>query len=71
MKSHHVTLKILKKIDDEMSESTKFMNPGKVKNITKSVELPNAVDDAQSISRACQTVIEQKNLKFITFSCST
>lgn len=53
----HVTLKILKKMGGDKDEDVKYMNPGKVKNITKSLTLLSPTSDATIIGDTCQKVL--------------
>lgn len=58
----HVTLKILKKVGGDESEDTKYMNPGKVKNLTKSLTLLDPTNDPQVIADTCQKLFQQMHL---------
>eukprot|EP01127_Copromyxa_protea_P020628 TRINITY_DN691_c2_g1_i3.p1 TRINITY_DN691_c2_g1~~TRINITY_DN691_c2_g1_i3.p1 ORF type:complete len:294 (+),score=50.86 TRINITY_DN691_c2_g1_i3:962-1843(+) len=58
----HVTLKILKKVGGEEANSVKYMNPGAVKNITKSFTLSNATDNPEILGSTCCKLFQQMHV---------
>eukprot|EP01126_Amoeba_proteus_P056865 TRINITY_DN7201_c0_g3_i8.p1 TRINITY_DN7201_c0_g3~~TRINITY_DN7201_c0_g3_i8.p1 ORF type:complete len:355 (-),score=108.57 TRINITY_DN7201_c0_g3_i8:145-1209(-) len=58
----HITLKILKK-NNNFESDTKFMNPGKVKNITRSTSLIISTSDEEKIFLTCKQLFQQMHLQ--------
>ncbi|KAK3580894.1 hypothetical protein CHS0354_008176 [Potamilus streckersoni] len=67
MKGKTITLKLMVRRPDAPRETAKFMGHGVCNNISKSVTLPMATDDAKVIGKECVAILRQQKAQAADF----